>query len=87
MAIVTDDKLRLLIERAERLMEEGKGIRDDIRDTFNEGKSMGYDVKMMRKAIKLRAMSPQDLAEADAILQAYCCALGLQMDLPLGVAA
>ncbi|AJA07433.1 hypothetical protein SKP52_02490 [Sphingopyxis fribergensis] len=87
MAEATDDKLRLLIERIERLKEEQKGIGEDIRDTFNEGKSQGYDTKMMRKAIKLRSMSPQDRAEADAILQAYCCALGIQIELPLGVAA
>lgn len=87
MADATDDQLRLLIERIERLKEEQKGIADDIRDTFNEGKALGYDTAMMRKAIKLRSMSPHDRAEADAILQSYCCALGIQIELPLGVAA
>lgn len=87
MADATDDRLRLLIERVERLKEEQKGIADDIRDTFLEAKSQGYDPKIMRQAIKLRSMSPQDRAEADAILQSYCCALGLQIELPLGVAA
>ena len=30
----TDDRLRLLIERVERLEEEKKGIADDIRDVM-----------------------------------------------------
>ena len=85
--IAIDDRLRLFIERIERLEEEKKGIADDIRDTYNEAKSVGYDTAMMRKAIKLRKMNAHDRAEADAILQAYCCALGIQIELPLGVAA
>lgn len=87
MANATDDRLRLLIERVERLSEERKGIADDIRDTFAEAKSAGYDPAIIRKVIKLRKMNAHDRAEADAILQTYCCAVGLQIELPLGVAA
>ena len=39
MATATDDRLRLLIERVERLEEEKKGIADDIRDTYAEARS------------------------------------------------
>lgn len=87
MANSTDDRLRLLIERAERLIEEKKGIGQDINDVFGEAKAVGYNVPLMKKAIKLRAMSPDDRATMDAELQLYCCALGLQMELPLAVAA
>ncbi len=41
MATTTDDRLRLLIERVERLEEEKKGIADDIRDTYAEAKAVG----------------------------------------------
>jgi uncharacterized protein (UPF0335 family) len=41
MAETTDDRLRLLIERVERLEEEKKGIADDIRDVYAEAKSVG----------------------------------------------
>ncbi|MEN9683164.1 MAG: hypothetical protein RLZZ427_915, partial [Pseudomonadota bacterium] len=34
MAEATDDRLRLLIERVERLEEEKKGIQDDIKDVY-----------------------------------------------------
>jgi hypothetical protein len=42
-APVSDDQLRLFIERIERLEEEKKGISDDIRDVYLESKSQGYD--------------------------------------------
>lgn len=72
-----DDRLRLLIERVERLMEERKGIGDDIRDTFAEAKAVGYDTKVMRKLIVLRKMKPDDRAEMAAIMDTYCAALGI----------
>jgi uncharacterized protein (UPF0335 family) len=72
-----DSRLRLLIERIERLEEEKKGIADDIRDVYNEGKAVGYDAKMMRQIVKLRTMKPHDRAEQDAILETYKAALGM----------
>lgn len=73
----TDDRLRLLIERIERLEEEKKGIADDIRDVYAEAKAVGYDSKIMREVIRLRKMNPDDRAERDAILETYRCALGM----------
>jgi uncharacterized protein (UPF0335 family) len=72
-----DDRLRLLIERVERLTEEKQGITDDIRDVYAEAKAVGYDAKIMREVVKLRKMSPDDRAERDAILDTYRAALGM----------
>jgi len=77
MAETTDDRLRLLIERVERLEEEKKGISDDIKDVYLEAKAVGYDTKMMREIIKLRKMKPEDRREKQMILDAYMAALGL----------
>lgn len=87
MAAATDDRLRLLVERVERLEEEKKGIGDDIKDVYAEAKAVGYDAKIMRKCIKLRKMSPDDRRESEAILETYLNALGMQIELPLAVAA
>lgn len=73
----TDDRLRLLIERVERLEEEKKGVADDIKDVYSEAKAVGYDVKMMRELVKLRKMKPDDRAEREAILETYMIALGM----------
>lgn len=72
-----DDQLRLFIERIERLEEERKGVADDIRDTYNEAKSQGYDAKIMRQIVRLRKMEPHDRLEMEAILDTYKAALGL----------
>jgi len=77
MAEATDDRLRLLIERIERLEEEKKGISDDIRDVYTEGKAVGYDVKIMRQVVRLRKMRPDDRREFETILDTYKAALGL----------
>lgn len=71
------EQLRLLIERIERLNEDKKSIQDDIRDVYNEAKSHGYDVKIVRAVIRLRAMETNDRAEYQAILDTYLTALGL----------
>ena len=76
-AEATDDRLRLLIERVERLEEEKKGIADDIKDVYAEAKATGYDAKIMRKIVQLRRMSAEDRAEMEAILDTYKAALGL----------
>lgn len=77
MATATDDRLRLLIERVERLEEEKKGIADDIRDTYAEAKAVGYDAKIMRQIVRLRKMNPDDRAEMEMVLDTYKAALGL----------
>ena len=77
MATATDDRLRLLIERIERLEEEKKGIADDIRDVYAEAKAVGYDPKIMRQVVRLRKMKPDDRSEMETILEVYKNALGL----------
>lgn len=76
-ATVSNDQLRLFMERIERLDEEKKGISDDIRDVFSEAKGQGYDTKIMRQILKLRKMTSDDRAEMEALLDVYKSALGL----------
>jgi uncharacterized protein (UPF0335 family) len=75
--MVAADELRLLIERIERLEEEKKGISDDIRDVYSEAKARGYDAKIMRQIIKLRAMETHERQEWEAVLDTYISALGM----------
>ncbi len=71
------DELRLLIERAERLEEEKKGIADDIKDVMAEAKSRGYDPKAMRKIRAIRKKKKEEYQEEEAILETYLQALGM----------
>jgi len=77
MAESADDRLRLLIERVERLEEEKKGIQDDIKDVYGEAKATGYDSKIMKQIVRLRKMKPDDRREAELLLETYKNALGI----------
>lgn len=72
------ERLRLLIERIERLEEEKAGISDDIKDVYAEAKSLGYVPKAMRQIVRIRKMKPDDRKEQEAILLTYCGALGIE---------
>jgi len=74
-----DDRLRLLIERVERLEQDKKDVAEDIRDVYTEAKAVGYDAKIMRQIVKLRKMKPDDRSEQQLILETYAVALGLDL--------
>ena len=74
----TDDRLRLLIERVERLTEEKKGIQDDIKDVYGEAKAVGYDTKIMRKMVKLRKQTRDARLEEEQLTETYKAALGIE---------
>ena len=75
---VAAEQLRLFIERIERLEEEKNGIGDDIKDVYLEAKANGYDVKTMRSIVRLRKMERNARMEAEALLDTYKTALGLE---------
>jgi uncharacterized protein (UPF0335 family) len=74
---IAQDRLRSFIERIERLTEEKSALAADIREVFSEAKGNGFDVKIMRLIIKLRAMDSGDRQEQEALLDLYKAALGL----------
>lgn len=74
----TDEQLKLFFERIERLEEERKGIGDDIRDTFSEAKSQGYDTKIMRQVLRLRKMQASDRQEMETLIETYKAAIGME---------
>lgn len=74
---IAADELRLLVERAERLEEEKKGIADDIKDVMAEAKGRGYDPKAIRKILSIRKKKKEEYEEEEAILEVYLQALGM----------
>jgi len=85
---VAAEELRLLIERAERLEDEKRGIADDIKDVWAEAKSRGYDVKAAKKILAIRKKKREEWQEEEAILETYLHALGMDFSsTPLGAAA
>ena len=72
------DQLIQLIERVERLEEEKRALMADIKDVYAEAKATGFEPKIMRQVIRLRAMDRDLLSEQDALLGTYRDALGLR---------
>jgi len=75
---ISATQLRQLIERVERLEEEKKGIAEDIKEVFAEAKSHGFDVPTIKALIKLRNMEKHKRQEAEALLETYMAALGME---------
>ena len=71
------DQLTQCIERIERLEEEKRAMMADIRDVYAEAKATGFDPKIMRQLVKMRAMDRELLQEQDELLQTYRAAVGL----------
>lgn len=75
-ATISAQQLRNFVDRIERLEQEKAGIADDIKDCYGEAKSLGYDVKILRKVIALRKKKPNERREESELLDIYLQALG-----------
>lgn len=74
---VTNERLRTLIDRIERLEEERKDLGADIKDIFAEAKSAGFDVAVMRQLIRIRKQEPGEVEEQETLLAVYRRAMGM----------
>ena len=71
------DQLTQFIEHIERLEEEKRALMADIRDVYSEAKGTGFEPKIMRQLVKMRAMDRELLQEQDELLETYRAAVGL----------
>lgn len=78
---LSQEQLKSIVERIERLEEEKAGIASDIKDIFAEAKGNGYDTKTIRKCIALRKKSPSERDEEEYLLDTYKRALGMAPEL------
>lgn len=73
---LNNNQLKSIVERVERLIEERKTINDDIKEVYAEAKGNGYDTKILRKVVALRARDLDERKEEEAILDLYMQAVG-----------
>ncbi len=74
---VAGQRLKAFLERIERLEEEKSGLAEDIKEVYAEAKGVGFDVKIMRRVMKLRKMEPDKRREEDELLALYMSAIGM----------
>ncbi|MBN9319509.1 MAG: hypothetical protein BGN86_02705 [Caulobacterales bacterium 68-7] len=69
-------QLKTIIERIERLEEDKAAIMADQKEIYAEAKGNGFDVKVIRKVIRLRKQDKAKRQEEEAILDLYLSAIG-----------
>ncbi len=69
-------QLKSIIERVERLEQEKSEIAEQIKEVFAEAKGNGFDVKILRKVIRIRKQDRAKRQEEDAIMDLYMVAIG-----------
>ncbi len=74
---VAGKRLKSFIERVERLEEEKTALSEDIKEVYAEAKATGFDVKTMRKIVRLRKMDVEKRREEDELLEVYRAAIGI----------
>jgi uncharacterized protein (UPF0335 family) len=74
---IASDRLRSIVERIERLTEERKALGSDIRDIFQEAKSAGFDMKVLRQLISTRKQESAEVEAQESLLDLYRHALGM----------
>ena len=69
-------RLKTIIERIERLEEDKAAVSNDIKEVFAEAKGEGFDVKALRKVVRLLAMDKAKRQEEEALIDLYLSAIG-----------
>ena len=75
--VIEAEKLKQIINKIETIEQEKIEAFDLLKDVFNEAKSMGFDVKIIKHVIKLRKKYKDALAEEDSLIDLYRGALGV----------
>jgi uncharacterized protein (UPF0335 family) len=69
-------RLKSLIERIERLEEDKAAVMGDLKEVYGEAKGEGFDVKILRKVVRLRKQDVAKRQEEEALLDLYISAIG-----------
>ena len=75
--VIEAEKLKQVIDKIETIEEEIAESAELLKDAFNEAKSMGFDVKIIKHVLKLRKKDKDALAEEDSLIDLYRGALNI----------
>ena len=79
---MTNNQLKALIQRIERLEAEKAAIADDIKEVYDEAKATGFDPKILKKVIAIRRRSSAEVTEEQELIATYMVAVGMIADTP-----
>ncbi len=76
LTAVAQGRLKSFIERIEKLEEDKAVVSQDMKEVFLEAKGEGFDVKILRKVIRLRKQDKVQRQEEEALIDLYLSAIG-----------
>jgi uncharacterized protein (UPF0335 family) len=69
------DQLRTIVERIEKVEEELRELSEAKKEIYQEAKSNGFDVKILREVIRVRKQDQNELDEQESLLATYLQAI------------
>jgi uncharacterized protein (UPF0335 family) len=72
---MTNNKLKTIVERLERMEEEKQAIVDDIKEIMKEAKGEGFEPKILKKVLALRKMPYDERERLELLVATYMAAL------------
>ncbi len=72
------DQLKTYLRALEQLEQEKQEISGAIKETMDEAKREGLDVKVIKKIVKMRKMGRDNFEEEESTLFNYMSALGMK---------
>jgi uncharacterized protein (UPF0335 family) len=84
---MTNNQLNSIVQRIEKLEDERDELRLSIKDIYTEAKSLGFDVKVLKKVVSMRKQDAEKRQYEQAMIDNYMAALGMLADTPLGQAS
>ena len=75
--VIQADQLHQVIGKIETIEQERLESSDLLKDAFNEAKSIGFDIKIIKHVLKLRKKDKDQLAEEDSLIDLYRGALNI----------
>jgi uncharacterized protein (UPF0335 family) len=76
LSATAQGQLKAIVERIERLEEDKAAVMTDLKEVYLEAKGNGYDVKILRKVVRIRKQDRAKRQEEEAILDLYLSAIG-----------
>jgi uncharacterized protein (UPF0335 family) len=69
-------RLKTIVERIERLEEDKAAVSGDLKEVYLEAKGEGFDVKILRKVVRLRKQDKAKRQEEESLVDLYMSAIG-----------
>jgi len=73
----SNEQLKSILARINRLEDEKKQTSDDIRDVYAEAKGNGLNPKALRVIVRKQRADAKKAAELEADVQTYMAAMGM----------